>query len=239
MQHLLNLREQDGKTVISARELYEFLQLTERFSKWVERMFDYGFVQGLDYTPYQTVHPSNKQNILDYALTLDCAKELSMLQRTEKGKEARQYFIECEKRLHQPPSIAEMTITVIKSLEMDVEQYRMRLVRANDTILLQAPKVRYVDEVLDATNLIPATIIAKDLGMSAKELNKKLHQKGVIYRQGQTWVLYSKYQDKGYTHSKTHTYTDTQGQKQTSIQTFWTEKGREFIHMLFGTDMVA
>jgi anti-repressor protein len=238
MQHLLNLREQDGKTVISARELYEFLEIGTDFTNWCKRMFEYGFMETIDFTPILEKSKGGRPSA-DYALTIDCAKEISMLQRTEKGKEARQYFIECEKRLHQPPSIAEMTITVIKSLEMDVEQYKMRLVRANDTILLQAPKVRYVDEVLDATNLIPATIIAKDLGMSAKELNKKLHQKGVIYRQGQTWVLYSKYQDKGYTHSKTHTYTDTQGQKQTSIQTFWTEKGREFIHMLFGTDMVA
>ena len=85
--------------VISARELHEFFQSRERFSRWFERLQQYGFIEGTDYTPYQKVHPQNHQTITDYHLTLQCAKEISMLQRSELGRAARQYFIQCEQTL--------------------------------------------------------------------------------------------------------------------------------------------
>lgn len=93
----------------------------------------------------------------------------------------------------------------------------------------QAPKAEYYDEVLDSEGLISSTIIAKDLGMSANSLNKKLHQMGIIYRQSDTWVPFSKYQDKGFCKSKTFPYTDKDGKQKTAIHFYWTEKGREFI----------
>lgn len=99
---------EQNEQLVSARELYDFLELSERFSKWWDRMIDYGFVEGIDYTPYQKVHPKNKQEIVDYAIKLDMAKELSMIQRTDKGRKARLYFIECEKKLKmQQPEITE------------------------------------------------------------------------------------------------------------------------------------
>lgn len=98
-EELLRITDADnGKKVTSARELHSFLEVTERFSSWMERMFKYGFTQGVDYTPLTFLHPQNKQETTDYALTLDTAKEISMIQRSEKGKQARQYFIECERK---------------------------------------------------------------------------------------------------------------------------------------------
>lgn len=85
--------------VISARELHAFFQLRERFSRWFERMLSYGFDENVDYTPYQKVHPQNQQTITDYHLTLSCAKEISMLQRSVLGTQARRYFIKCEETL--------------------------------------------------------------------------------------------------------------------------------------------
>lgn len=83
------------------------------------------------------------------------------------------------------------------------------------------------------------TIIAKELGITAIELNKILQSKGVQMRIGNTWVLKSKYQNMGYTKTKTYSYTDSHGITQTSIQTIWTEKGRKFIHEIFSMDLVA
>lgn len=97
---------------------------------------------------------------------------------------------------------------------------------------LQAPKVDYYENVLQSESLITTNEIAKDLGMSAKALNKKLKELKVQYKQSGTWLLYSKHQNKGYTKSKTYTYTDREGKTQTSIHTYWTEKGREFINNL-------
>ncbi len=93
-----------------------------------------------------------------------------------------------------------------------------------------APKVEYYNEVMQSESLIPTNIIAKELGMSAVSLNKLLNQLNIIYRSGETWVLYHKYQNKGYTGTKTVTYQDSLDNKRTAVHTYWTEVGREFIH---------
>lgn len=95
----VKVQQKDGQQVVSARELYEFLSPTERFGNWCKRMFSYGFIESQDYTLLTFLHPQNNQELTDYALTIDCAKEIAMIQRTDKGKQARLYFIECEKQL--------------------------------------------------------------------------------------------------------------------------------------------
>lgn len=97
MYELLNIQVKDGKQLVSARELHGFLEIKTEFRHWFPRMCEYGFVDGVDYTPVIFEHPLNKQATKDYAMTLDMAKEVSMVQRNEKGKVARQYFIKCEK----------------------------------------------------------------------------------------------------------------------------------------------
>ena len=91
----------NGATV-SARELHSFFEISERFNSWFKRMCQYGLEEGKDFTSVKTftlVHNNAKREIDDYALTLNAAKEICMLQRSEKGKEARQYFIKCEETL--------------------------------------------------------------------------------------------------------------------------------------------
>ncbi|WP_459187291.1 phage antirepressor KilAC domain-containing protein [Parabacteroides sp. APC149_11_2_Y6] len=97
----------------------------------------------------------------------------------------------------------------------------------------QAPKVQYVDNVLQSVNTYATNLIAKEMGMSAETLNKKLKEKGIQYRQSGVWVLTSKYQNKGYTKTRTHTYTRSDGSQSTTMLTVWTEQGREFLHSLF------
>jgi len=92
------------------------------------------------------------------------------------------------------------------------------------------PKALYHDEVLTSKTAITTTVIAKELGMSAEALNKKLHSLGVQFKVNGTWILYAKYQDKDYTKTKTATFEDSKGNQQSHIQTYWTEKGRNFIH---------
>lgn len=101
-----------------------------------------------------------------------------------------------------------------------------------------APKVMYFDTVLQSETAITTTIIAKDNGMSAESLNNLLHKKGIIYKMTGTWVLYGKYQDKGYTKSKVYTYVDGHGVTKTNTLTCWTEAGRQFIHNILQDDKV-
>lgn len=110
MNELIKITKDDnGNSVVSGRELHEFLGVTERYSSWFSRMTKYGFEENVDYLGCKVFNTLAKQELQDHALTLDMAKEISMIQRTEKGKQARQYFIEVEKafkeqyRLPQTP----------------------------------------------------------------------------------------------------------------------------------------
>lgn len=85
-----------GEKVVLGRELHEKLEISERYSKWFERMAGYGFEEAVDYTPYQTVHPQNLQEIDDHILTLEMAKHIAMIQRTPQGKSIRDKLIALE-----------------------------------------------------------------------------------------------------------------------------------------------
>jgi prophage antirepressor-like protein len=101
-----------------------------------------------------------------------------------------------------------------------------------DEVRQLAPKAEYTDQVLQSTNTYTMTQVAKELGMSAIALEKKLHDAGIMFKQSGQWMLYSKYQNKDYTKPRTHHYTRNDGTQGTSTITVWTEKGRAFIHHL-------
>ena len=102
-----------------------------------------------------------------------------------------------------------------------------------NVITEQAPQVEYYQKVLSSESTYTATQIAKEFGWGAETLNRKLKEKGVQYKQSGQWLLYAKYQDKGYTKTVTRQYTGASGKIHTSQQTVWTEPGRQFIHSLF------
>lgn len=94
------------------------------------------------------------------------------------------------------------------------------------------PKADYADRILANKGTVPITAIAKDYGMSAKGFNKMLHDMHVIYKVSGQWFLYAKYQDEGYTHSKTFDFKDTNGDGHCKMHTEWTQKGRLFLYNL-------
>lgn len=236
MNELIKITEHNGNQVVSARDLHKFLEITERFSSWFERMLQYGFVENIDYQGCEFFNALANQTLTDYAITFDCAKEISMIQRSKKGKEAREYFIECEKQLRSGKFALPTTYKeALQSLLIEVEA-KERLQAQNELqakeLEKQAPKVAYYDEVLTSQSTYNANQIAKELGMSAVTLNKKLHELKVQYKQGGQWLLYHPHQNKGYTKTVTYTYTDSKGETCTNSSTVWTEKGRAFIHSI-------
>lgn len=94
------------------------------------------------------------------------------------------------------------------------------------------PKADYYDQILQSKSLVLISQIAKDYGLGAPTMNKKLHELGVQYKQGGQWLLYSKYQNKGYTHSRTINITRSDGRSDVRMQTEWTQKGRLFLYEL-------
>jgi len=220
---------ENGEILVSGRELHEFLESSERYSKWFERMLGYGFTEGIDYTPYQKVHPQNKQEILDHALKLDMAKEISMLQRNEKGKQARQYFIEIEKRWNNPDMIVKRAYEI---LQRKVEKLTTQNLMLEQQVNEFKSKADYVDTILKNKGLVTITQIAKDYGMSGTKMNELLHELKVQYKQSGQWLLYAKYQNKGYTHSDTVPITRKDGTPDIKMNTKWTQKGRLFLYDL-------
>lgn len=92
------------------------------------------------------------------------------------------------------------------------------------------PKADYTDRILASNKTVTTTAIAKDYGMSAKGFNKMLHDMHVIYKASGQWFLYAKYQDKGYTHSKTFDFRGSNGEDNCKMHTEWTQKGRLFLY---------
>ena len=96
-----------------------------------------------------------------------------------------------------------------------------------------APKVKYYDDCLQSVNTLTTTQVAKQIGLDAEKLHKKLKEIGVIYRQSGQWLLHSPYSTWGLHATRTQTYTRSDGSTGTSIYTVWTEKGRRFIIALY------
>lgn len=117
----------EGNKVVMGRELHEKLGIVERYSKWFARMAEYGFTEGEDYTPYQTVHPQNKQNIDDHIMTLDMAKHIAMIQRTPQGMAIRQKLIELEKETEQQLMPASKELQAIFVLDNRSMQHEKRI----------------------------------------------------------------------------------------------------------------
>ncbi len=115
--------------------------------------------------------------------------------------------------------------TIIK-LATELKTERERRSIAEQRVNELTPKASYYDLVLNNKSLVTITQIAKDYGMSGQAMNHKLHDLGIIYKQGDTWLLYSKYQRTGWTHSETIMVTKTDGTQKAVMHTKWTQKGR-------------
>lgn len=122
-------------------------------------------------------------------------------------------------------------------LATKLKEEKAKRKQLEDTVAVQkqqlaelTPKASYYDVVLSCKDAISITEIAKDYGKSAKWLNKLLHEKGIQFRQGDIWLLYQKYAEKGYTITKTQTYSGNDGAVHSKLHTYWTQKGRLFIY---------
>jgi phage anti-repressor protein len=132
----------EGQTVVSARDLHAFLEVKTEFAKWCERMFEYDFRENIDFNSVKIdevrIEGSRtvKREIIDYALTLNCAKEIAMIQRNERGKQARQYFIDCEMKLKAVQAstnfLPDELLTTIQNM---IQKSKKEILQEMDTII--------------------------------------------------------------------------------------------------------
>jgi phage antirepressor YoqD-like protein len=134
--------------------------------------------------------------------------------------------------VYKLPSNYKEALLYLVQAEEEKEQLQLANVQKDQIIGELKPKADYLDSILKSTSLVTITQIAKDYGMSGTEMNKLLHELKVQYKQSDQWLLYTKYHDKGFTHSETIPITRSNGREDVKMNTKWTQKGRLFLYNL-------
>ena len=239
MDELIKINYDSERPTVNGRDLHDALQIKTAYKDWFPRMCEYGFSEGTDFCSFLS-ESSGGRPAVNHQLTIDMAKQLCMIQRTEIGRKFRRYFIQVEEAWNSPEAVmaralqfAKHQLELLKHQNMELAD---KIAVQNQQILEMKPKVSYYDVVLNCKDLISTSAIAKDYGKSAIWMNRYLHEKGVQFKQGDIWLLYQKYAQKGYTSTKTHSYQGTDGETHTKVHTYWTQKGRLFIYELMKSD---
>lgn len=203
MKELIKITtNREGKQLVSARELHEFLEVGRDFTTWIKgRIKKYEFVENVDFTIVKSFHQNGGKGgrpVEEYVLNIDMAKELSMIENNEKGREARKYFIKCEKKLREitKPQLPQDYLSALKALvESEEEKQRLSIEKAK----IEEEKNRLIHQ----GKLYTTTEIAKELGFkSAKAFNEFLKEKKIQYKVNDTWVLAARFAELGYTEIK-------------------------------------
>lgn len=184
---LIKVMVKNDQQLVSAREVLEKVGLKTRFSRWVDQNFG-EFEEGVDFTSVKTftvVNNGARRELDDYALTLDMAKELCMMARTDAGKELRRYFIELERKWNDPQEVVKRGYAILQNenTQLKIEVKRMK------------PKALFADAVSDSESTILVGELAKILKQNGVEigairLSEWLRENGyLINRKGSEWNM--------------------------------------------------
>ena len=237
MNELIKIEERNGEQLVSGRDLHKFLKVKTEFKIWISRIIDkYNFIENKDFVRvYQKCNTlGGEQEKVNYMLKIAMAKEVAMVSNTPKGKQAREYFIKCEEAWNSDDMIMARALQIqnkkiigykerIEALEYD------NLIKAQQIAELK-PIKDYIDTILSSEDTMTITQIGADYGKTAYELNKILHEQGIIRNVGGQWILYKEHMNKGYTKSETITVKRKDGTEKVVSNTKWTQKGRLKIH---------
>lgn len=239
MNELISLHqvEMAGEAVetVNARELHAFLQVGKRFASWItERIEEYGFVENVDYVIMKEVFPETGKNPQggrprkEYFITLDMAKELAMVERNERGRQARKYFIECERRLKQirarpPEEYAYRMLNDPAALRQLLGDYAEKVIKLEQKIEQDRPKVTFYDKFVNTEGLYGLQNAARAIGAKPNKFIQWLKQKYLFY-QGNALVAYSPYVKMGIFEVRS-----TMVDEKARMRTFVTPKGLKYL----------
>ena len=185
MTELIKVTYDNDRPVVSARELHDFLEVETPFNKWFPRMCEYGFTEGQDFWTFLSESTGGRP-AQEAALTIDMAKEICMIQRSEKGKQARQYFIQLEKDWNSPEKVMARALDIAHRELNSLKVANIQLLAENEaqrqTIADFEPVRQYVDTILNSKGSLATSQIAADYGISARALNRILHEEDSVSR---------------------------------------------------------
>lgn len=181
MNELINIKNENGELLVSARELHNGLEVKSRFNDWINnRIKKYDLIEDIDYTKI-LVECNRGQNVYDFILKIDCAKELSMVENNEKGKQIRRYFIECEKKLKQTLQQPQLPTTYKEALQQLLIQ-----VEENEKLQVEVEQKQIIiDNVINDNGLFGVNVVGKTLKpycdeMGARKIFSFLRDKKVL-----------------------------------------------------------
>lgn len=224
MNELIKINYESDRPTVLARDLHEFLEVKTAYKDWFPRMCEYGFAEGEDYCSFLSDRsdglPGKPRQ--DAQLTIDMAKEICMLQRNERGKQARQYFLQLEKEWNSPEAV------MSRALKMAQEKLeRFKTINANLSVqnAIMQPKAEYFDGLCDRESLTGVRETAKLLGLKQNDFVKWLIDHKYIYRDKRGRLMpYAEHVDSGLFTVK-ETYNDKTDW--TGVQMLITVKGKE------------
>ena len=171
---------QRQEPIISGRDLHEFLEVATAYKDWFPRMVEYGFKESEDFSSILSESTGGRP-ATDHVLKLDMAKEISMIQRNDKGKEARQYFIQVEKEFNSPEKIMARALRIADETINNLKQVNSHLTTQT---AIMAPKAEYFDEMVDRNLLTNFRDTAKMYEIKEKPFITFLLEKKYLYRDG-------------------------------------------------------
>lgn len=224
MNELIKINYESDRPTVLARDLHEFLEVKTAYKDWFPRMCEYGFAEGEDYCSFLSDRsdglPGKPRQ--DAQLTIDMAKEICMLQRNEKGKQARQYFLQLEREWNSPEAV------MSRALRMAEERLeRFKAINANLSVqnAIMQPKAEYFYGLCDRESLTGVRETAKLLGLKQNDFVKWLIDHKYIYRDKRGRLMpYAEHVDSGLFTVK-ETYNDKTDW--TGVQMLVTVKGKE------------
>ena len=225
MNELIKVTYSNDRPVVSARELHDFLEVKTAYKDWFPRMCEYGFTEGTDFCSFLSESTGGRP-AQDAALSIDMAKEICMLQRSEKGKIARQYFIQLEKDWNSPEKVMARALDIAHR-ELNSLKAANAALTVQNTIM--APKADYFDELVDRNLLTSFRDTAKQLGVSQNAFIDFLKAHKYIYRDKKGKLMPYADKNNGLFEVKECFNNKTEW---SGVQTMVTPKGRETFRLL-------
>jgi len=228
MNEIIKIDYSKDKPAVSARDLHEFLEVKTAYKDWFPRMCEYGFVESQDYCSFLSDRvdglPGKPRQ--DAMVCVDMAKEICMLQRNEKGKMARQYFIELEKDWNSPEKVMARALRIADQKIKTLEIANTELTVDNQ---IMRPKAEYFDELVDRNLLTNFRETAKQLNIKQRDFVGFLLDKKYLYRDKRGKLLPYADKNDGLFEVKECFNEKTQW---SGTQTLITPKGRETFRLL-------
>lgn len=183
----------NNRQLVSGRDLHEFLEVDSNYTTWFKRMTDYGFNEDIDFIPFLEESTGGRPS-QDHQLTIEMAKEISMLQRTEKGKQARQYFIQLEKAWNSPEMIMKRAMEIANK-RVEEMQERMKL---NEPLINFGRAVLNSDDAIAVGTFCKLLYDKENYSIGRNKLFEWLRANGYLIKHGREYNLpYQRYVEQG------------------------------------------